>query len=136
MKIINKYKTFWNYMIIGIIGSIFNIELYMLLIYFFKEQYILCNIITYIISLIIIFTLNKIFVFKDKNNNLKYIIKQFSIFGLSRILSLSIDTFVLFICVDKLLLSDLISKIIANAGTTVLNYFVSKIYIFNKAPKK
>lgn len=65
-KIINKYTTFCSYVIIGIIGTIINITIYMLLVSLFSEQYLICNIIAYILSLIIIFILNKIYVFKDR----------------------------------------------------------------------
>lgn len=130
-KLIKKYSVFCKYMTIGIVGTIFNITIYMLLVYFFEEQYLVCNIIAYIFSLIIIFTLNKIYVFDDKNNTQKYILKQFVYFGLSRIISLGIDTYVLYLCIDKFHLGSLLSKIIANAGTTILNYFVGEWLIFN-----
>ncbi len=129
-KIINKYTTFCSYVIIGIIGTIINITIYMLLVSLFSEQYLICNIIAYILSLIIIFILNKIYVFKDKKINHKYILKQFGIFGLSRLLSLGIDSLVLFICIEKLFLGNLLSKIIANLSTTFLNYLVGKKIIF------
>ncbi len=131
-KIIRKYSTFFKYMIIGIVGTIFNIAIYMLLFQFFPQYYLICNVIAYIISLIIIFILNKIYVFNDKKNNYKYIAKQFIVFSLSRVVSLGIDTYVLYLCVDKLHLGNLLSKIIANAGTTFINYFVGKLFIFKK----
>lgn len=117
-------------MIIGIIGTIINITIYMLLVSLFSEQYLICNIIAYIVSLIIIFILNKLYVFKDKTIQYQYILKQFAIFGLSRLLSLGIDTSILFICIEKLYLGNLLSKIIANLSTTILNYLVGKEIIF------
>ena len=129
-KIINKYTTFCSYVIIGIIGTIINITIYMLLVSLFSEQYLICNIIAYLVSLIIIFIINKIYVFKDKTIHYKYILKQFVIFGLSRLVSLGIDTSILFICIEKLYLGNLLSKIIANLSTTILNYLVGKEIIF------
>lgn len=129
-KIINKYSIFCSYVVIGIIGTIINITIYMLLVQLFSEQYLICNIIAYIISLILIFILNKIYVFKDKTRHYKYVLKQFMIFGLSRLLSLGIDTSILFICIEELYFGNLLSKIIANLSTTILNYLIGKKIIF------
>ena len=59
-------------------------------------------------------------------------ILQNNLLFLVRVVSLGIDTYVLYLCVDKLHLGNLLSKIIANAGTTFINYFVGKLLIFKK----
>lgn len=130
--IIKKHSTFFKYVVIGVIGTILNIAIYMLLVQFFNEQYLICNIIAYIFSLILIFILNKKYVFNDKANDYKFIIKQFIFFSLSRVVSLGIDTLVLYLCIDKFYLGNLLSKIMANISTTFLNYFVGKLFIFKK----
>ena len=48
---------------------------------------------------------------------------------MSRLFGLLIDTIILYILIDKLLLSSFISKIISSLSTTLINYVIGK-YIF------
>ena len=74
----------------------------------------------------------KLFVFKSKCHSKAELFKEFCSFIMARILTLIIETAILYIGAKALKINDIIVKIISQIIVIVLNYVFSKIWIFKK----
>ena len=129
-----KNVEFWNYIIVGLLTTIVS-----LIVYFGLTRTVLnidipiqlqiANITSWIVALLFAYITNRIFVFKSKNKN---IVSEFAMFVVSRIASLLMDMFCMFMIVSVLSLSDIIGKIVSQVVVTIANYIFSKIFVFKK----
>ena len=117
-----KAKNFIIYVIIGSLGGILEIVLFTMLRDYLHIHYIISNLISFSTTVILLYFLNGIFVFKS---NVK-ILKSFVIFFVSRIFGFFLDSFVLTICLKGFGLNSALSKFISSISTTIVNYNVGK----------
>ena len=129
-ELIKKHNSFFKYILVSTTTSIINILLYIALANIFNKLHILANVISWIITTLIIFILNKKIIFKDNVNNSKIAIKKIFSFYILRLTSLMIDTLILQFCIDYIKMKYIMAKIISNCGTILNNYLISKYYIF------
>ena len=123
-KIIELIKYgFWGCVSTGINLIIFYAFL------FCRMQYIVANVISYIIAVGFSFWFNNKFVFKENNdNNLKKGIKFFLMRGISII----VDSGLLIILCEKLGINVFVSKILDSAIIIVCTFVISKLFIFQQ----
>ena len=125
---IAKIRELISYIFFGALTTVTNITSFFICVNILGFNYIISNILAWFISVLFAFISNKLFVFSSKNNYLKEIL----LFYLSRILSLVIESVVLFVLINGLNTDVLISKIITNILVIIINYFISKFIIFKK----
>ena len=125
-KILNKETIL--YLIFGICTTILNIIIYRGL-PLLKIDFLVSTILAWFISVVFAFITNKIFVFENHN---KKFLSLFAQFFSSRILTGGLDVFIMFISVDILCFNDFIVKIISNILIIIINYLLSKMFIFKK----
>lgn len=78
------------------------------------------------------YVLNKELVFDNHNHELKYIIKEVTLFYLVRLISGIISIYILWAMVEKMFLSEYIGKMVTTVFNLVFNYIASKFLIFAK----
>jgi len=134
-KLYNLYKKYEEiilYLIFGVLTTVVSLLSYFIFSKLFNINYLISNIISWILSVLFAFITNKLYVFKsnDKTNNkiLKEIISFFS----SRIFTFLIDMLMMYILVGLLKFNDMIIKIIVQFIVIVLNYILSKLFVFKK----
>ncbi|MGP1608252.1 MAG: GtrA family protein [Clostridium sp.] len=141
MKIREKNKTskeieqITNYIIFAGITTVFNIFIYEILkiITIFRENLVLNNFITTILTVIFAFITNKLFVFKDKENTIEQTTKQFTLFIIFRIIIYILIELLLFtFMIKQLNLSDNFVKIFTQILVVYIIYLFSKKYVFSK----
>ena len=118
-------NQYFKYCIVGTIGGIIELGLFYLLNDIISINYLIANVLTFIVTVTILYFLNRRFVYQSTSENTN----DFTIFYGSRILGLVIDSVVLTICLKIFKITSLISKFIASSSTTYVNYCVGK-YIF------
>lgn len=100
---------------------------------FLGKPYLLSNTIAWIVAVVFAFFTNKMFVFQSKSFEIKNLLKELTSFLGARVFSLIVEQIGLFILIDKVLLNELVSKIILGIVVVILNYFFSKLFIFKKS---
>lgn len=139
-KIINVYKKYEeiiNYIIAGGLTTFVSLFTYYACVLTFLNpknpiSLQIANIISWIFSVTFAYFINRSFVFKSKNKNkLKEALK----FYLSRVSTLFIDMFTMFLLVTIFSISDKISKILVQFIILILNYIFSKFLIFSSTKK-
>lgn len=129
-RILNKETI--SYVIFGILTTIINLISY----YFFSNiisiNYLISNIISWIISVSFAYVTNKLYVFNSKDKNKDVVIKEFIKFVNCRLTSGVIEMILLFLLVDMIKVNDIISKFVIGVIVVVLNFIFSKIFVFQK----
>ena len=136
INIYKKYQEIINYLIVGVLTTLVSIFTYFILSLILDINnnilFIFANIISWICAVVFAYITNKKFVFNSTTSNRKEEIKLFSLFVSSRITTLLIELIFMFLTVKVLLLNDKISKVIAQIIVIILNYIISKIFVFKK----
>lgn len=123
-----RNKEIINYIIVGGFTTIVSVVSYYLFRLFISD-YLICTVLSWIVSVLFAYVTNRIFVFESKVKN---IIVEFSKFVFSRVLSLLSEVVVMFCLVQLIHIDDKISKIIVQFIILILNYLFSKLFVFNK----
>lgn len=122
-------KELISYIIFGVLTTIVNIVVYILLSSFLGIQYIISNIAAWFFSVLFAYITNRIWVFESKNKN---ILKEAILFFGGRLFSGLVDTVLMIIFIDILFIDDFISKIVIAIIVIILNYILSKLIVFKK----
>ena len=129
LKIYKKYEEIINYLIFGVLTTLVSILSYAFFTRLVNFDYVISNILSWILSVTFAFFTNQKYVFKTSSSNK---IKDMFKFYLSRLTSLGIELITMYILVTLLSLNDMISKIIVQFVVIVLNYIFSKLFVFKK----
>ena len=115
----NKYQEIISYLIVGALTTLISLISYYALVLTILNpnnslELQIANIISWIISVLFAYITNRKFVFKSQNKN---IFKEFFSFTSSRIITLLCDMLIMYL------------------GVTVLNYIISKFFVFQNKKK-
>lgn len=140
-KINNLIKKFLNketisYLIFGVLTTIINI-----VVFWFAERELafimsedaaslVGNVIAWVISVAFAFVTNKLFVFESKSMSFKVVMAELTGFVIARLLSLAFDEGFMFVAIVLLGMNSLLAKIISNVFVVIINYVLSKFFIF------
>lgn len=122
------------YVVFGVLTTIVSLVTYYICVGTFLNaenaiQLQIANIIAWIISVAFAYITNRKFVFESTNKNK---LGEATKFVTSRIATLLMDMFIMFLGVTLLKLNDGIIKIISQVLVIVANYVFSKIFVFKK----
>ena len=121
----NKYSKFIKFVCVGASNTIVSLAIY----YILKGigvNYLVANIIGYIISSITGYMLNKLWVFKYKEEKKKPVFKYYTLYLSALLLNILLMKFQ----VSVLKISDNIAPLFTIVITTMYNYFFSKNWVF------
>ena len=132
MEIYNKFnddlKEKINYLIAGGLTTLISIVSYYLL-RIVIDDYKICTVLSWIIAVIFAYFINRGFVFKSKEKN---VFKEFISFISSRLVTLVVELLSMYVLVQFIDMNDRIAKIIVQIIVIILNYILSKIFVFKK----
>lgn len=135
-SIIKKYDEVIKYLFFGFLTTIVSLLSYYIMTLFLdvNNPFLLqiCNIISWILSVLFAFYTNKKYVFKSKEKNKSNELIKFT---LGRVFTLLIDMSCMFIFVSLWHFNDKIVKLLLQVVIIILNYIVSKFYVFQKNKK-
>ena len=117
------------YLFFGALTTLVNIISYTILAKLIHIDYLVSNVIAWILSVLFAYVTNRKFVFESKEKN-KF--KELSKFVASRFTTLILDMLIMFVGVTCLNGNDKIIKLISQVLVIIGNYVFSKIFIFKK----
>lgn len=127
--IYHKNEELWNYLIIGALTTLVSIGSYSIFSKLLKINYLISNVLSWIVSVIFAYFTNRWFVFHSKE---KKKFKEFMAFISSRLLTLLLDSGLMIVGVDYLKIDDLVTKILVQIVIVIANYVLSKLIVFKK----
>ncbi len=125
-----KYKEVINYLFFGFLSFVVSMVTYYLARICF--DYILSNLISWMIAVIFAYVTNKLFVFESKVDSKQKLLKEFFSFVASRVFTLVLETLVMYVMIDWMHINDMVVKVIAQIIVILTNYILSKLIIFKK----
>ena len=138
MRSKEKFYILFRYLITGAVTTFIGLTVfYFILLFFLNEKNILqlqiANIISWISAVLFSFFTNKKYVFK--NHNERVFVQFIKFLGL-RIGTLIFENILLYIFTNKMGYSARILKLYLVIITTLLNYFLCKLFVFYEVKKK
>lgn len=121
-------KEFTLYVVFGVLTTIVNILVYLFFTKLCGVNYIISNVIAWVLSVLFAYITNRIWVFERKNTN---IIKEVLTFFAGRMFSGALDTGLMYLFVDVLMTGDVFAKIVVQVVVVIVNYLFSKLIVFN-----
>ena len=136
-RLVNVYKKHEEviiYLIVGVMTTILNLVIYYGCVFTVlnpedKLELQIANLIAWTVGVIFAYFMNRKYVFKSKNIDIK---KEAKKFLSSRVVTLLMDMFIMFFTVSILRFNDKIMKIFSNILVIILNYIFSKLLVFKK----
>ncbi len=138
LKLYQKYAEIINYVIVGVLTTLVSLGTYYVCVYTFLNPNIswqlqLANIISWLVSVTFAYVTNRLYVFKSKDPD---ILKEGVKFYGARLLTLVLDMVFMYLTVTIFKFNDKIMKLLSNVLVLVLNYILSKIFVFIKKDGK
>lgn len=135
-KLYNNYKEIVNYLIIGVLTTVVSlVSFYLVRIFVFTNDsqfdIQLANVISWVLAVLFAFVTNKKYVFESKSTGYQKFLEMIK-FYVSRLTTLGIEMFVMWLLTSPLKVDDMISKIIVQFIIVILNYVFSKLFVFKK----
>ena len=135
-KLYSNYKEIVNYLIIGVLTTVVSlVSFYLIRIFVFTNdsQFDIqfANIISWILAVLFAFVTNKKYVFESKRTGYQKFVEMIK-FYVSRLTTLGVEMFVMWLLTSPLKVDDMISKIIVQFIIVILNYVFSKVFVFKK----
>lgn len=131
-ELYNKFKEQILYIVFGVLTTAINIISFFLFTRVFGMGLLASNIGAWIASVIFAFVTNKIYVFDSRNYSLKVVTKELVDFTISRGATGILDMGLMYLFVSVIHMEDMVSKIIINIIVIILNYVLSKLYVFKE----
>ena len=120
-------RSFWIYCFLGFVSVVCNYVFTIVLRDSFNLYGSVANLLSWILSTLISFVLFRYFYFDRTNNSF---INELLKFASARLFTLGFETLTIFVFVDKLNFDLRIIKAILIPVTAILNYFISKLFVF------
>lgn len=93
---------------------------------------IAANIVSWICAVTFAYITNRIWVFENNAHGAGAIAAECASFFAGRLLTLVIETILLNICTTAVGMNDLLAKVLVSIVTIILNYIISKLFVFKK----
>ena len=125
-----KIKHYVSYLIVGVLTTVVSWGSFWILRKFvpaFNEN--IANVISIALAIIFAYFTNRIFVFKSMETN---IAKEFSKFVLSRLSSMFFEAGGFWLINEFTNIDEMINKIICSFFVIIINYVISRFFVFNK----
>ena len=135
-KLYSNYKEIVNYLIIGVLTTVVSLaSFYLIRIFVFTNDsqfdIQLANVISWVLAVLFAFVTNKKYVFGSKSTGYQKFVEMIK-FYVSRLTTLGVEMFVMWLLTSPLKVDDMISKIIVQFIIVILNYVFSKLFVFKK----
>lgn len=131
-ELLIKYKELIRYGICGLITTAINVAAFHVCYEICDIPLFVSNTIAWILAFIFAFISNKLWVFESKAWIGKKAVTEMVGFLIARLATLILDSFLMWLMVDIIILNGTLSKITSNIITIIINYLASKFLIFKR----
>ena len=130
--LIRKHYDILAYLFFGVLTTVVNYIVYLPCYNLLHFSAAISNVIAWVVAVIFAYLTNKPFVFKSNDWSAKTVVPELTKFVGSRIVSGGLETAIIFVTVDLLLLNGNVMKLVTSVLVVILNYVASKLLVFKK----
>ena len=133
-RVLGRHRTVVFFLFSGGTAAVVDLGLLYILVDFFDIWYLLSAAIAFIVAFFVSFTLQKFVTFVEHSRDRipKQLVQYFSF----AIFNLGMNTLLMYIVVEKIMIHYLLAQIIASGIIALYSYFVYKYFIFQKISVK
>ena len=129
-KYLGKYKLYILYIIFDVLTTLVNIVTYYLA---HKILPVMpSTVLAWILAVLFAYVTNRQFVFESQAEARPEITKELISFFSARLFTGFVDFACMFVFVDCLKMNDMVIKTVSNIVVIILNYVLSKVFVFSK----
>lgn len=132
MKMIAIDRELILYVVFGFFTFVVNFVTYFIFVGL-GLNYLIANALAWFFSVLFAYITNRKWVFESKSPD---VLKEMSLFFGGRIFSGVVDTALMYLFIDVLVLGDFISKTVVQIIVIILNYVFSKLIVFTEKNKE
>lgn len=126
----SRYRKVIAYLFFGGLTTLINVVVYLALGRGLGIPYLASNVSAWIVSVLFAYATNRAYVFVSPGRGFSHIWRECSAFIGSRLLSGAVDTALMYVMIELLGLDDLTVKLFANLVVIIMNYVISKEWVF------
>lgn len=125
-----KHKEGLLYLFFGGLSFLISIITYAVFSIALRVEVLIANIFAWIFSVSFAYITNRIWVFNTKAIEKETVLKEVGKFISGRIATLIVEEIILLVCISWLGFNSMIVKLMAQIAVILLNYIVSKLWVF------
>ena len=126
------YREIFFYLLSGVTTTLVNYLIYFICRTYGRFPIVVSNVCAFVVAVCVAYIFNKIIVYRKYDFRLSTLKKEFISFVSLRIVSMVIDTILLFILADLMHYNEYLVKIFCSVIVIVLNYLFGKFITFRK----
>ncbi len=134
--IYKKHKETIMYLIFGFLTFLVGIVTFAIFESVCGYNELISNVLSWIIAVLFAFVTNRKWVFESRTDSKQESYRQIIHFFEGRLITLAIEELIIFIFVTKLSFNSIVIKVIAQIIIIILNYIISKMWVFKESAKK
>lgn len=131
-ELLEKYREVISYIFWGVMTTLVNYVVYFVCTKALGIDYLISNVAAWFLSVLFAFWVNKVYVFRSYDKDIRTMVREFGTFVSARILSGVLETGMLALFVETLHFNSDVVKIAASVLVVIINYVLSKLIIFKK----
>ncbi|WP_162356962.1 GtrA family protein [Metabacillus mangrovi] len=126
----NAKREVVMYAFFGVLTTVVNFAVFFICLNAFHLDYKISTTAAWILSVLFAFITNKLYVFSSKSFDFSILAREALSFTGFRLASLAVDLGLMIVLIEVLAADQTISKLLTNLLVIVLNYTVSKLFVF------
>lgn len=131
-----KYKEILLYLFFGGLAFVVSILSYAFFEKIVKFTPLIANLFSWLFAVAFAYTTNRVWVFESNVANVMAFFKEATSFFGGRIATLVVEEIILFVGINLLHVDSMFVKIVAQIVIIILNYFISKFFVFKTQKEK
>ncbi len=130
--LLRRYRQVILYGIFGFLTFLVSVSSYAFLLRALGMNVLIANVVSWVLAVLFAFFTNRRWVFDGRSDASKGLPGQMVSFFGGRLFTLAVEELILLVFVTWLAFNGVAVKIVAQAVVIVLNYFISKFWVFKK----
>ena len=127
-----KHREVLLYLFFGFVTTVISVSVYWLGADVLGVDPLIANVFSWILAVLVAFLSNRTYVFHAETENREVFLKQILSFYGGRVFTLLVEELILFVGIKLLAFPNLPVKIVAQVVIVILNYVISKLFVFKK----
>ena len=129
--LVKKYRELILYFVFGFLTFLVSVLSYAFCVRALHLNELIANVFSWVLAVLFAFFTNRKWVFNGGDAS-KGLIGQMTSFFSGRLFTLAVEELILYVFVTRLRFDDVVVKVAAQVVVIVLNYFISKLWVFKK----
>jgi len=132
LALLLKYRQLILYFVFGGLTFLVSMVSYVFCVRALGLDVLIANIVSWILAVLFAFFTNRKWVFDGEGGGSRSLLRQMASFFGGRLFTLAVEELILAVFVTWLRFDGVIVKVVAQVVVIVLNYFISKFWVFKK----